>query len=36
VINEGLDTEADHPFKGNVDIEKLEEHIARLGGITSL
>lgn len=31
VINEGLSTEADHPFKGNVDIDKLEDTIIRLG-----
>ncbi len=27
VIPEGLNPQADHPFKGNVDIEKLEDYI---------
>lgn len=31
VINEGLQTEVEHPFKGNVDIGKLEDTIRRLG-----
>jgi tryptophanase len=31
IIDEGLDSESDHPFKGNVDIDKLEEHIKRVG-----
>ena len=31
VINEGLKTDVDHPFKGNVDIDRLEETASRLG-----
>ena len=31
VIEEGLQTDQDHPFKGNVDIDKLEQTIKRLG-----
>jgi tryptophanase len=31
VINEGLQTDVDHPFKGNVDIDRLEETVRRLG-----
>ena len=31
VIEEGLDSQSDHPFKGNVDIDKLEEYIKRVG-----
>lgn len=31
VIDEGLDGESNHPFKGNIDIDKLEEHIKNLG-----
>lgn len=31
VIDEGLDSQSDHPFKGNVDIDKLEEYIKRVG-----
>jgi len=31
IIDEGLDTESDLPFKGNVDIDKLEEFIRREG-----
>jgi tryptophanase len=31
VIAEGLQTEVEHPFKGNVDIDKLEEKIQREG-----
>lgn len=31
IINEGLQTEVDHPFKGNVDIDRLEETVRRLG-----
>jgi tyrosine phenol-lyase len=31
IINEGLDSEIDHPFKGNVDIDKLEERIKEQG-----
>ena len=31
VITEGLDTESDHPFKGNVDIAKLESYIQSEG-----
>lgn len=29
IIDEGLDTTVDHPFKGNIDIDKLEEYIKR-------
>jgi len=31
IIDEGLVITSDHPFKGNMDIGKLEEAIARLG-----
>jgi tryptophanase len=31
VIDEGLDSESQHLFKGDIDIDKLEEHIKRLG-----
>ncbi|MCL2680226.1 MAG: tryptophanase [Coriobacteriia bacterium] len=31
IIDEGLKINSDHPFKGNMDIAKLEEAIARLG-----
>jgi tryptophanase len=31
VITEGLDTESEHPFKGNVDIAKMESYIQREG-----
>ncbi|MFZ5808822.1 MAG: tryptophanase [Chloroflexota bacterium] len=31
IIDEGLDTAADHPFKGNVDIDKLEHFIRKEG-----
>ncbi|MCL2437679.1 MAG: tryptophanase [Coriobacteriia bacterium] len=31
IIDEGLKINSDHPFKGNLDIEKLKEAIARLG-----
>jgi tryptophanase len=31
VIDEGIDSESDYPFKGDVDIAKLEESIKRLG-----
>jgi len=31
VIDEGLDSTSDHPFKGNVDIDKLEEYIQSVG-----
>jgi len=31
VIDEGLDSEIDHPFKGNVDIDKLEAYIQSMG-----
>ncbi|MCL2403819.1 MAG: tryptophanase [Coriobacteriia bacterium] len=31
IIDEGLKITSDHPFKGNLDIDKLEEAIARLG-----
>ncbi len=31
IINEGLQTDVDHPFKGNVDIDRLEETVRRLG-----
>ena len=31
VIAEGLDSQSDHPFKGNVDINRLEEEIKRVG-----
>ena len=31
VIDEGLEVDSDLPFKGNLDIAKLEEAIARLG-----
>ena len=29
IIDEGLDTTVYHPFKGNIDIDKLEEYIKR-------
>jgi tryptophanase len=31
VIDEGLDSESDHPFKGNMDINKLEDYIKKTG-----
>lgn len=31
VVGAGLDSESDYPFKGNVDIDKLEEYIKREG-----
>jgi tryptophanase len=31
VIGEGLDSQIDHPFKGNLDVDKLEETIKRAG-----
>jgi tryptophanase len=31
VIDEGLDSQSDHPFKGNLDPSKLEEFIKRVG-----
>jgi len=31
IINEGLQPEVEHPFKGNVDIDRLEEAIQRIG-----
>jgi len=31
IIAEGLDSESEHPFKGNVDVDRLEDHIRRLG-----
>jgi tryptophanase len=31
VIDEGLDSESDHPFKGNVDVNKLEDYIKKTG-----
>jgi tryptophanase len=31
VIDEGLDPDTDHPFKGNIDINKLETHIQQEG-----
>lgn len=31
VIAEGRDPESNHPFKGNVDVDRLEEAIQRLG-----
>jgi tyrosine phenol-lyase len=31
VVNEGLHPEMEHPFKGNVDIERMEESISRVG-----
>jgi len=31
VIREGLDPESEHPFKGNMDIERLRETIKRIG-----
>jgi tryptophanase len=31
VIDEGLDSESQHLFKGDIDIDKLEEHIKNVG-----
>ena len=31
IIDEGLNIQSEHPFKGNMDIDKLNEAIARLG-----
>jgi len=31
VVDEGLDSQCDHNFKGNVDIDKLEEQLRKLG-----
>jgi len=31
IIDEGLSIQSDHPFKGNMDIDKLNEAIGRLG-----
>jgi tryptophanase len=31
VINEGLDSESEYPFKGNMDIDKMEDRIKREG-----
>jgi tryptophanase len=31
VIEEGLDSQSEHPFKGDVDIDKLEAYIRQLG-----
>jgi len=31
IIDEGLRTEVEHPFKGNVDIDRLEDTVRRLG-----
>jgi len=31
IIDEGLNIQSDHPFKGNMDIDKLNEAIDRLG-----
>lgn len=31
VIPEGLDSESDHPFKGNVDVDRLEDYIKSAG-----
>ena len=31
IVDEGLNTEGDYPFKGNVDIDKLEAYIQREG-----
>ncbi len=31
VIDEGLDSESEHPFKGDVDTDKLEEYIKSVG-----
>ncbi len=31
IIDEGLQTDSDHPFKGNVDVDKLERYICEKG-----
>ncbi|MBX2859913.1 MAG: tryptophanase [Vampirovibrio sp.] len=36
VIEEALDPTSQHPFKGNIDLEKLEEHLQRLGDKVAL